>query len=150
MNSWPMICFWEMYCLKHHNFLAKGSKGLFTPWTMKSSQGLVKYVIDWLLNSSRDDFGLHRGKNMWEWPWSSRSLKDICIIIDMVQWVMQWERHNRCYSRKNTRAHGIEIGNPSLSEPNVNQNQCPLECPRRANLGLCELSTRCSHENDLP
>ena len=34
-------------------------------------------VCDWLLNSPRDHFGLHRGKKMSEGSWSSRSPKDI-------------------------------------------------------------------------
>ena len=55
------------YCLQ--------SKGLFTPWTMKLFQGLVKFC-DWLLNSSRDHFGFYQGKNV-KVTMKSRSPKDI-------------------------------------------------------------------------
>ena len=34
-------------------------------------------VCDWLLNLSQDHFGLHKRKQMSEWPWRSRSPKDI-------------------------------------------------------------------------
>ena len=34
------------------------TRGAFTPWTMKSFQGPVKFV----LNSFRDHFGLHQGE----------------------------------------------------------------------------------------
>ena len=36
------------------------TKGLFTPWTMKSSQGPVKFVT----GSSWDYFDLHQGENV--------------------------------------------------------------------------------------
>ena len=38
------------------------TKGLFIPWTMKSSQGPVIGPCDWMLNSSPDHFRLHIGK----------------------------------------------------------------------------------------
>ena len=40
-----------------------GTKGLFTPWTMKLSQDPIK-IYDWLLNSSQDLFSSHQGKKM--------------------------------------------------------------------------------------
>jgi hypothetical protein len=42
--------------------LVSCTKGRFTLWTNKSSQGICKSV-DWLLNSSQDHCGLHQGKN---------------------------------------------------------------------------------------
>ena len=38
------------------------TKGLFIPWTMKSSQGPVIGPCDWMLNSSSDHFSLHLRK----------------------------------------------------------------------------------------
>ena len=52
------------------------NEGLFTPWTMKSSQGPVKYVIGcWPRPGTTSVYT--KGKKMFEWPWSSRSPKDI-------------------------------------------------------------------------
>ena len=51
-------------------------QGLFTPWTMKSSQGHVKFVIGcWTCPGTT--LVCTKGKKMLEWPWSSRSPKDI-------------------------------------------------------------------------
>ena len=49
-------------------------QGLFTPWTMKSSQGLVKYVIGCCTRLGTTL--VHTKEKTWEWPWSSRSPKD--------------------------------------------------------------------------
>ena len=50
-------------------------QGLFIPWTMKSSQGLVKYVIGcW---THPETTSVYTKRKMSMWPWSSRSPKDI-------------------------------------------------------------------------
>ena len=70
-------------------------------------------ICDWLLNSSWDHFGLHRGEQRSERPWSSRFPKDVflraTLSIDMVQWVLRWERLKRCFGRKKAGAHGREM-----------------------------------------
>ena len=50
-------------------------KGLFTPWTMKSSQGPVKFVIGcWIRPGTTS---VYTKEKMWEWPRSLRPPKDI-------------------------------------------------------------------------
>ena len=60
-------------------------------------------ICDWLLNLSRNHFGLHQGKNVrvimkFEVP-KRHSLR-FRIFIDMVQRVLRWERQIRCSTRK--------------------------------------------------
>ena len=68
---WALIISWSQLLAR----VWSGPKGLFTPWTMKSSQGLVKIVIGcW----TRPGATTVRSKEkMSEWSWSSRPLKDI-------------------------------------------------------------------------
>jgi hypothetical protein len=54
------------------------------PWS--HPKALWKYV-DWLLDSSRDHFGLHQGENI-EWLWSSRFPKD--IIVQGMHYPLTW------------------------------------------------------------
>ena len=60
-------------------------------------------ISDWLFNSSRDHLCLHQGEKP-ELPWSLRSPKDMflrpTLSINMVQWVLRWERQKRRSSRK--------------------------------------------------
>ena len=52
-----------------------GCKGLFTSWTMKSSQGPIKIVIGcWARPGTTS---VYTKGNMSEWPWSSRSSTNI-------------------------------------------------------------------------
>jgi hypothetical protein len=65
-------------------------------------------ICDWLLNSSRDHFGLHQGKKnvivtmKFEVP--KIHVVRHALSIDMVQHVLRWERQKRCYGRKR---HGL-------------------------------------------
>ena len=52
-----------------------GCKGLFTSWTMKSSQGPIKTVIGCWARPMITS--VYTKGNMLEWPWSSRSSIDI-------------------------------------------------------------------------
>ena len=85
------------------------TKGMFTRWTMKSSQGSCK-ICDWLLNSSHDLFGLDQGK-MWEWPWSARSLEDIFWGL---HYPMIWS--NMFCSGRGKRGALVEKGQGSMAE----------------------------------
>jgi hypothetical protein len=60
-------------------------------------------IYDWLLNSSRDHFSLHQGKNFrvtikFEVP--IIHILRPTLSTDMVQYVLQWERQKRCCSRE--------------------------------------------------
>jgi len=61
-------------------------------------------LCDWMLNSSRDHFGSHQGKKNARVNMESEVFKrhDIRFIlsIDMVQWVLRWERQEMCSDRK--------------------------------------------------
>ena len=60
-------------------------------------------ICNWLLNSSWDHFGLHQGQNVrvtMEFEVPKRHILRPTLFIDMVQWVLRWERQNRCSSRK--------------------------------------------------
>ena len=48
-------------------------------------------IYDWLLNSSRDDFSLHQGKNVrvtMEFGVPQRHILRPTLSADMVQWVL--------------------------------------------------------------
>jgi hypothetical protein len=69
-------------------------------------------IYDWLLNSFRDDYDLHQGKNVrvtmkFEAP--KRHTLRPPLSTNMVQRALRCERQKRCSSRKKTRAHGREI-----------------------------------------
>ena len=77
-------------------------RGLFTPWTMKSSQDPVT-KCDWLFNSSPDHFGLHQGKIVkviMEFRVPKGHIWRPTLFTDMVQRILLWERQKRCSSRK--------------------------------------------------
>jgi hypothetical protein len=60
-------------------------------------------ICNWLLNSSRDHFGLHQGQNVrvtMEYEIPKGHILRHTLSIDMVQRVLQWERQKRCSSRK--------------------------------------------------
>ena len=60
-------------------------------------------VCDRLLNSYRDHFGLHQGKNIivtLKFEVSKRHIVRLTLSIDMVQRVLRWERQKMCSYRK--------------------------------------------------
>ena len=60
-------------------------------------------ICDWLLNSSRGHFSLRQGRIVRvivEFEVSKRHVLRPMLSIDMVQWVLQWEKQKRCSSRK--------------------------------------------------
>ena len=74
----------------------------FTPWTMKSSQGLVK-ICDWQLNLSWDHFGLHPRKKIkvtMEFKVPKILVLRPTLSTDMAQQILWWERQKRCSSKK--------------------------------------------------
>ena len=51
-------------------------------------------ICDWLLNSSRDHFGLHQGENVivtMEFEVPKRHILRPTLFTQMVQWVLWWE-----------------------------------------------------------
>ena len=91
---------WQVLELKCFTY----NKGLFTPWTMKSSfQGPVKYVTScWAHPGSalvyrgstcQSDHGV-RGTQI------KRHILRPTFSTDIVHWVLWWERQKRCYDRK--------------------------------------------------
>jgi hypothetical protein len=91
--------------------VTKLNKGPFTLWTMKLSQGLVKFVIGCWTHPTVPS--VHTKTKMSEWPWSSRPPKRHilrpALSSDMVQQVWRWERQKRCSNKKNPRAPGKEL-----------------------------------------
>jgi hypothetical protein len=70
------------------------TKGLCTPWTMKSSQGPVK---------SWDHFGLHEGQNArvtMEFEIPKRHSLRPTLFSYVVWWILRWERQKRHSSRE--------------------------------------------------
>ena len=69
-------------------------------------------IGDWLLNLSRDHFGLHQGKDV-KSDHGVQGPQKTCLrptlSTEMVQRVLRWERQKRCFGRKKAGAHGIEI-----------------------------------------
>ena len=60
-------------------------------------------IFDWLLNLSRDHFGLHQGENVrvtMEFEVPRRHILRPTLSIDMVQQVLWWEWQKRCSGRK--------------------------------------------------
>ena len=60
-------------------------------------------ICDWLLNSSRNHFGLHQGKIIRviiEFKVPKRHILRPTLSTDMAQRVLRWERQKRCSSRK--------------------------------------------------
>ena len=84
-------------------------QGLFTPWTMKSSQGLVNYVIGcW--TRPETTLGYTKERNIGvtmkdEVP--KRHILRSTLSTDMIQRVLGWERQKRCSERKR-QGHMIE------------------------------------------
>ena len=69
-------------------------------------------ICDWLLNSFRDHFGLHQGKNVrvtMKFKVPKRHILRPTLSTDMVQRVLRWEKQKRCFIRKKIRAHGREM-----------------------------------------
>ena len=85
--------------------------GLFTPWTMKSSQVPVEFVIGCLTcpmtTSIYTKEKIVRVTMEFEVPnkYNSRPT----VPTDMVQQVVWWERQNMCSCRKRQGAHGREM-----------------------------------------
>ena len=80
---------WISYIVKVSTILTAKSEGFSTTnhdagllrdsrvvYTMKVVSRPCK-ICDWMLNLSWNHFGLHQERIMLEWPWSSRSPKDI-------------------------------------------------------------------------
>ena len=59
-------------------------------------------ICEWLLNSFRDHFGLHRGnvRVTMEFHVPKRHVLRPLLSTKMVQWVLWWERQKRYSSRK--------------------------------------------------
>ena len=60
-------------------------------------------ICDWPLNSSRDQSGLHQGKNVkvtMKFEVHKRHILRPTLSTDMVQRVLQWEKQKRCSSIK--------------------------------------------------
>ena len=61
-------------------------------------------ICDWLLNSSRDHFGLHQGRFFFvvkvtmEFEVPKGHVLRVVLSTNMVQWVLLWERQKRCSS----------------------------------------------------
>ena len=75
---------------------------MFTPWTMKDVPRPCK-ICDWQLNSSWDHFGLQQGKRVrviMEFEISKRHILGFTLSIEMVKWVLRWERQKRCSGKK--------------------------------------------------
>ena len=91
----PLCSFWIM-----------SLEWLFTPWTMKSSQGLVKIVIGCWTHPGTTS--VYTKEKMSKWPWSEYEVHRRHILMptwstDMVQRVLRWERQKRCSNRKKQR-----------------------------------------------
>ena len=59
-------------------------------------------ICDWLVDSSRDHFGLHQGRNIrmtMELEVPKRHILRPTLSTNMVEWVLWWERQKRCSSR---------------------------------------------------
>ena len=60
-------------------------------------------IFNWLLNSSRDYFGLHQEKNVrvtMEFKVPESHIVRSTLSSDMVQRILRWERQKKCSSRK--------------------------------------------------
>ena len=60
-------------------------------------------LCDWMLNSSRDHFRLHQGKNVkvtMEFKVPKKHILGPTLSTNMVQRVLRWERQKKCYGRK--------------------------------------------------
>jgi hypothetical protein len=60
-------------------------------------------ICDWLLNSSRDHFGLQQGNNVrvtMEFEVPKRHILRPRLSTNMVQWIFPWERQKRRSHRK--------------------------------------------------
>ena len=77
-------------------------KGMFTPRTMKSSQGLLKFVIGcWTrlgITSVYTKEKIVRVTMKFEVP--KRHIAGLTLFTDMVQRILRWEKQKRCSSRK--------------------------------------------------
>ena len=94
LTLWLVIRFW---------FHTSVHKGLFTPWTMKSSQGHVKYVIRcWARPGTTSVYTEPKKKVRvtMEFEVPKRHILRPTLSTDTVQRVSQWERQKRCSSRK--------------------------------------------------
>jgi hypothetical protein len=58
-------------------------------------------ICDWLLNSSPDHFGLHQVKNDRVTMEFEVPILRSTLFINMLQWVLQWERQKRCFGKIN-------------------------------------------------
>ena len=57
-------------------------------------------IYDWLLNSSRDNFGLHQGKNV-KVTMQFEAPKDIFRGLHYpLQWILWWKRQKSCSGGK--------------------------------------------------
>jgi hypothetical protein len=69
------VTLWGVDITEFNVYQCCTSKGWFTPWTMKSSQGPVKFVIGcWPYPGTTF---IHTKEKMLEWSWSSKSPKNI-------------------------------------------------------------------------
>ena len=106
-SSTPMDCFLEL--VKFNGGCFSNSTGsfvsnrLFTPWIMKSSQGLVKHVIGcWTRPKMTSVYT--EGRNVrvtMEFEIPERHVLRPTLSTDMIQWILRWERQKRCLIKIN-------------------------------------------------
>ena len=74
---------------------------MFTPWTMKSFQGPVKYVIGyWTCPGTISVYTKEKNvRATMEFEVLKRHILRLTLFIDMVQQVLWWERQKRCFGR---------------------------------------------------
>ena len=85
--------------------------GSFTPWTMKSSQGTIKYVIGcW---TRPDTTSVYTKGKMPRWPWSSRSPT---YIFKGLHYPLTWSNmfcggrgKMRCYGNEEAGTHATKM-----------------------------------------